>query len=119
MTQAEKRIEAVAWKIKEIAKQHFAREYQTEIGYCHAIRAALSDPLLLSAVRAEGWIPVGERLPKEYECVLVYRVGMPDFVGPIIAFHNADGWFVDVMRDPLTVTHWMPLPAPPSLGDKE
>ena len=50
MTEAEKRIEAVAWKIKEIAKQHLAREYQTEIGYCHAIRAALADPLVTESI---------------------------------------------------------------------
>jgi hypothetical protein len=72
----------------------------------------------------DGWIAVTERLPEEGVCVVVYSPG--DIDG---GFH-ACGWFVE--RRPHAkpfgvfrredakaiwgVTHWMPLPAPPSDG---
>ena len=67
----------------------------------------------LAALReANRWIPVGERLPDEYEDVLVvyaesvreaYMVLDSD-AGP--QWHGND-WVL------LNVTHWRPMPAPP------
>lgn len=64
-----------------------------------------------------GWIPVNERLPKNYVRVLV-RVRY----GDIGIAHRSGKWFVWDWEDedndgPITsVTHWMPLPEPPEVG---
>lgn len=60
------------------------------------------------------WIAVGDRLPDEYDCVLIWRAGIPVAVGPIIAFWTGKKWAADVTRDNFVVTHWQPLPEPPS-----
>ena len=63
------------------------------------------------AARAgDAWIPVSERLPKPYVSVLIWRDDIPDFVGPIMAFHNGEKWCNDVMKESYHCTHWMPLP---------
>lgn len=62
------------------------------------------------------WIPVGERLPEEYHSVLIWHPDVPDFVGPITAFRKGDRWAQDLSRgDDFRVSHWQPLPQPPSL----
>ena len=57
------------------------------------------------------WIPVSEQMPDEDQCVLAYTdYGM--HVASVNEYqewgpNHGDGW------DFPTVTHWMPLPAPP------
>ncbi len=77
-----------------------------------------------------GWIPVGERLPKEYETVLVATDGgvtaaeirLPDDECDM----NEPWWMVFKDRRERSVswagfvklrdvTHWMPLPEPPEV----
>ena len=60
----------------------------------------------------EGWISVEDRLPEEHETVNVYA-----YQGVVSA-----GWYCGdnmwlVMREPIRVTHWQPLPTPPKEGE--
>ena len=58
------------------------------------------------------WIPVTERLPEEYENVLVCSGGYvePGWIGGDRVFYTYDKYESDIIDD---VTHWMPLPEPP------
>lgn len=85
------------------------------------------------SAKPNGWIPVTERLPKEYETVLVATDGSVS-AGEIRFPDDEDGliepwWMVfKDIRDASPssswaglvslndVSHWMPLPAPPSDG---
>ena len=66
-------------------------------------------------LRAERrWIPVGERLPTNYE-VVIAAWGLPPDRHPIPAVvYCVDGIWLQVgYKTRLQVTHWQPLPAPP------
>jgi Protein of unknown function (DUF551) len=66
---------------------------------------------LLARHDAGVWIPVGEQMPNQDQCVLTYTdFGM--HVASVNEYqqwgpNHGDGW------DFPTVTHWMPLPPPP------
>lgn len=74
-------------------------------------------------VEAARWIPVGERLPKPWDFVLVwveYESGTP--------YHTIDRYDDGDDNGPLweeststymRVTHWMPLPNPPKENDSD
>ncbi|WP_346827270.1 DUF551 domain-containing protein [Serratia inhibens] len=77
-----------------------------------------------SPVIPDGWVACSERLPDDDEFVLVWP--LPDFgvelhVGQYCECHmKGDGWYAQVNEQnygiewyPITVTHWMPLPAAP------
>nr|WP_306298558.1 DUF551 domain-containing protein [Klebsiella variicola] len=70
------------------------------------------------------WIPVSERMPEDDDFVYIWP--RPDFgvelhVGQYCEFSpKGDGWYAQVHEQnygiewhPITVTHWMPLPAAP------
>ncbi|EKN4723994.1 DUF551 domain-containing protein [Yersinia enterocolitica] len=72
----------------------------------------------------DGWIKCSDRMPENDEFVRIWP--LPDFgvelhVGQYIKFHKeGPGWFAQVYEYnygvefyPITVTHWMPLPAAP------
>ncbi|HBW1559984.1 TPA: DUF551 domain-containing protein [Klebsiella quasipneumoniae subsp. similipneumoniae] len=71
-----------------------------------------------------GWIPVSERMPEDDDFVYIWP--RPDFgvelhVGQYCECSpKGDGWYAQVYEQnygiewhPITVTHWMPLPAAP------
>jgi len=61
------------------------------------------------------WIPVAERLPEPELDVLAYAITEWEPGWPpqrMVTCHSGTYWYCDSM----TVTHWMPLPAPPSDG---
>ncbi|EPC8212029.1 DUF551 domain-containing protein [Yersinia enterocolitica] len=81
-------------------------------------------PQLNSPEIPEGWIKCSDQMPEDDEFVRIWP--LPDFgvelhVGQYIKFHkNGPGWFAQVYEHnygvefyPITVTHWMPLPAAP------
>ncbi|OZQ42713.1 hypothetical protein CIG61_28745 [Klebsiella variicola] len=70
------------------------------------------------------WIPVSERMPDDDDFVYIWP--RPDFgvelhVGQYCErSHKGGGWYAQVYEQnygiewhPITVTHWMPLPAAP------
>ncbi|HBY8796682.1 TPA: DUF551 domain-containing protein [Klebsiella pneumoniae] len=70
------------------------------------------------------WIPVSERMPEDDDFVYIWP--RPDFgvelhVGQYCECSpKGDGWYAQVYEQnygiewhPITVTHWMPLPAAP------
>lgn len=72
------------------------------------------------------WIPCSERLPEDDDFVYIWL--RPDFgvelhVGQYDKFNKKRvGWYVQVYEQnygiewyPITVTHWMPLPKPPTI----
>ncbi|EPB7497034.1 DUF551 domain-containing protein [Klebsiella aerogenes] len=77
-----------------------------------------------SPVIPDAWIPVSERMPEDDDFVYIWP--RPDFgvelhVGQYCEFSpKGDGWYAQVYEQnygiewhPITVTHWMPLPAAP------
>ena len=56
------------------------------------------------------WINVNERLPQEYQRVIVWT----DYDGyvPFVSYENGE-WISQVMRWHGNPTHWMTLPEPP------
>lgn len=62
---------------------------------------------------AQRWISVEERLPEDYEdVVIIMRNGASSWYR--VAYREYGGWsFGGGRRAPDEVTHWMPLPEPP------
>ncbi|MCJ1857404.1 DUF551 domain-containing protein [Klebsiella quasipneumoniae subsp. similipneumoniae] len=76
------------------------------------------------------WIPVSERIPEDDDFVYIWP--RPDFgvelhVGQYCErSHKGGGWYAQVYEQnygiewhPITVTHWMPLPAGPQEVNRE
>ena len=64
--------------------------------------------------RADGWIPVSERLPEEAMLVLVWTGdGDPGREIAIGFMHKPGSWWTDNYEYEMFVTHWRPLPDPP------
>ena len=61
-----------------------------------------------------GWIAVGERIPSGYAPVIAYD----EFYGirGEATFHQGKWSFVGSQKDDCSITHWQPLPEPPSAG---
>ena len=57
------------------------------------------------------WVPCTDRMPPTYETCIVGRTDVP---WPITAFWTGAKWCRDVAKDEFHVTHWMPMPPPPS-----
>lgn len=73
---------------------------------------ALKEAPNLASVKQE-WISVKDRLPEQYSFVL-------SFNGLGVGEAFFDGWrFLSACEDePLSTTHWMPLPEPPKGEEK-
>ena len=77
--------------------------------------------MAVSALRAQQWISVKDRLPKDGKNVLVlipYRGVILNYV----SYRESDEWYVPdrLGRFSLSdVTHWIPLPEPPKEAHDE
>ncbi len=68
--------------------------------------------------REQSWIPVRERLPliEDWYAVKFIEIGCEPGLPPKVAFfENAKNWDVDSDEQ---VTHWYPLPAPPTTQEQ-
>lgn len=91
-------------------------ELLSEVQYLGGLEEKIADRLIANGVTVQKWIPVSERLPEEYEPVLVYdpSVGHGQYV--MNATWSVYGWETEFDFDPCEnpgITHWMPLPEPP------
>ncbi|MDK2633142.1 DUF551 domain-containing protein [Pantoea stewartii subsp. indologenes] len=61
------------------------------------------------------WIKCSERMPNDVEFVLCVekRPDYGTYGKPFLCWHDGDGWVGKSNYRP-TVTHWMPLPEPPT-----
>ena len=69
----------------------------------------------------QKWIPVTERLPEEYEPVLVFDPSVDHGQYVMRACCSIDGWMTEFDFDHCEnygITHWMPMPEPPK-GEPE
>ena len=74
-----------------------------------------ADFLIANGVTIQKWIPVTERLPEEdgrYLCKVKSFLFPGTFY--ITMLHYVDGGFVEGHIYTDDVTHWMPLPEPPT-----
>lgn len=103
-----------------------AFEHGKAVGW-NAIRAAMlqgAEPVTTANKLLDGWVACSERMPEDDDFVYIWP--RPDFgvelhVGQYCECHpKGDGWYAQVYEQnygiewcPITVTHWMPLPAAP------
>jgi hypothetical protein len=72
--------------------------------------------MAIAALREQPqWISVEERLPTPFVSVLVYMPGERPLPTVHEGFLAREGmWYANHFdREPLEITHWMPLPEPP------
>jgi len=89
-------------------KETFKRIQRLHVKFEALCRAALGNKLLT-------WIPVNERLPEAQQRVLVRC----DVIGTTVGWIVFGKWVTDLGDGVGTVTHWMPLPAPPDARKPE
>ena len=103
--------------LKEDAEWAHANEWETPITLGDHLDAA-ADALEAEEKRAkeleeaQGWIPVSERKPNEWQDVIMYH---GKYGVQMAKFHDnrfwvGDGWY-------LCVAAWQPLPQPPQKGE--
>jgi hypothetical protein len=71
---------------------------------------------LLQRTRANGWIPVSERLPEAGETVLLWNY-VDHRLGWLKYTANGAAYFFSTQDEcNIEPTHWMPLPEPPEVN---
>lgn len=71
---------------------------------------------LEAKVEAEQWISVGERLPEEHGTVLAIETGGEL---PMRCVYHDSTWYNVDNGSSYDVTHWRPLPAPPTDAERK
>lgn len=101
-------------------KEKLIELIQAAVDGCATYWAGLiADHLIANGVTVHKWIPVTERLPEDFEEVLVFgRSKLTRVMVIDIAFRKGRKWFVPcdedcIEQDPVIVSHWMPLPLSP------
>ena len=73
----------------------------------------LANYLIANGVTMQEWIPVTERLPKNYEAVLTFDGRSIHIMAHHHDFKDPFGIVKGNFMGYAPVTHWMPLPEPP------
>lgn len=81
--------------------------YGADCAYYDVDGFAIANEIYTAGYRKQEWISVEERLPKQWESVLVC-CGDEDEIGT--DFIASNGRWYEHIHD--TITHWMPLPEP-------
>ena len=92
-----------------MTRQEFLELIFTEIG---CVRDSEHWARLYDDLTTPHWISVEDELPNEYNWVVCYLT----IDGEMSVARYVNGhWWTDIGKaiDPLIITHWMPLPAPP------
>ena len=114
---AGKEIESL--EAENAALQQQVDALQQRVHLCAGYDALVAENAAL--MEAQRWIPVGERLPEEGLVMTAYTNldGTPE-VGELW-FHPLEAriYWEHEHGDVETVTHWMPLPAPPTTDKGE
>ena len=87
--------------------------------YIAHLRKRVLDEIAALRSSEPGWIPVGERLPKFQENVLMWLVTKnPVNSGVVLgqrsSYENQKFWDGHIYRPFSWISHWMPLPARPT-----
>lgn len=66
-----------------------------------------------------NWIPVTERLPKNFISVLGYMTDAGAFPPVRECYTVGNAFYFPALRDVHPVSHWMPMPEPPKENENE
>lgn len=93
--------------IYHISKKDDTVEYLSNAGITHWLRP-------LSTPSQEKWISVKDRLPesKPLESKVVLTINKGGHVDVLTFWQNS--WYKDKVLDETEISHWMPLPSPPT-----
>ena len=86
-------------------------ERATRLGVETATVGEMLDEIERLRVAVRPWALCNDKMPEPYQTCIVGRIDVP---WPITAFWTGQKWCRDVTKEEFHVTHWMPLPAPPS-----
>lgn len=119
----EKLIERAKWRLAFM--QEAMRDHSGSPNACMDLRLAELACAAVTDIGKKGWISCSERMPDSDEFVQIWP--LPDFgvelhVGQYDKFNKKGaGWYAQVYEanygiewHPINVTHWMPLPNPPT-----
>ena len=74
---------------------------------------ALADHLIANGVTIQKWIPVTERLPKNFVSVLGYMTDAGEFPPVRECYTVGNAFFFPALGDKHPVSHWCEMPEPP------
>lgn len=69
---------------------------------------------IMRGVLILNWISVEDKLPKEFQKVLVWRKNF----GYDIAWIGYEHWVYDTLIEGIEVVAWIPLPEPPQIEEE-
>lgn len=70
----------------------------------------------------QNWISTAERLPEPFHPVLIHAPGDSPLPTVSEGYLTTDEFWISLYNEPYTmeeIKHWMPLPAPPDIGEQE
>lgn len=115
---AAKTAEPVTWWTgpEQAGEMESFHDHETGSHQIPLVPALYSAPVLNSPELPDGWIPCAERMPEsdEHKPIAVYT-GNCLGQGMFVAIYDEDGFFEHWEGSEISgVSHWMPLPAPPT-----
>lgn len=82
-------------------------------GKMREFSGSLARILIENGVTINEWIPVEERMPKNFISVLGYMTDAGDFPPVRECYTVGDAFYFPALGDAHPVSHWMELPEPP------